>query len=278
MFGYVTVNADELTAEEKRRFASLYCGVCAALGEAGGLKARMTLSFDAAFLALTLSALYEPKEKQTEFVCPVHPFKKHYKAESEVTRYAADVNVLLSYYGLLDGWRDDGSRLKLLASKALKSRFEAARCRLPDKAEKIKTELDALSELEKGGVCDIDAAAGCFGRLLGAVFAYKDDIWAPALYKMGLSLGRFIYLLDAWDDAEKDEKKGAYNPLKALRHEPDYEKKIYAILTAEISDCAAQFEKLPITDDIGIIRNVLYSGVWTAYSRGKARSKEKTVK
>lgn len=92
---------------------------------------------------------------------------------------------------------------------------------------------------------------------------------------MGGALGRFIYLIDAWDDAAKDERHGSYNPLLPLRREPDYEERVYQILTMEIAECAMEFEKLPIVQDAGIIRNVLYSGVWTVYSRRREAAEKK---
>ena len=36
-----------------------------------------------------------------------------------------------------------------------------------------------------------------------------------------------------------------------------------------------EFEKLPIVQDAGIIRNVLYSGVWTVYSRRREAAEKK---
>jgi hypothetical protein len=30
-------------------------------------------------------------------------------------------------------------------------------------------------------------------------------------------------------------------------------------------ECAACFERLPLADDLGILRNILYSGVWARY-------------
>ena len=270
MFGYVTVDAETLSPEERARFRRIYCGVCSCLP---GMRGRFTLSYDSAFLALVLNALYEPEETLEKAHCPVHPFSKHEKECSEITAYAADINIILFYYSLLDGWTDDKSAVKKVISDTLKHSFEAAVQRQPGKAVAIEQALKQLSGLEKARTADIDAAAGCFGHLLGEVFAYRDDMWAGTLRAMGDALGRFIYICDAWDDADKDKKNGAFNPLLPLRDEPDYEERVFEMLKLEMAACADAFERLPIVKDINIIRNVIYSGVWTKYSAKRKQDK-----
>lgn len=262
MFGYVTVDAERLTEEEMARFRRVYCGVCSCMK---GVRGRFTLTYDCAFLALLLNALYEPHEERISCHCSVHPIKKQELETGDMTRYAADVNVILFYYSMLDGWSDEKSLSMKLASGVFKSSFEAACARIPEKKQAIEAELKNLSEMEKTRTLDVDAAAGCFGRLLGSVFTYKNDVWAPVLYKMGDALGRFIYICDAWDDAEKDRRTGAYNPLLCLKNNEDYEQRVYDMLQLEMAACADAFEKLPIVNDINILRNVIYSGVWSKY-------------
>ena len=63
--------------------------------------------------------------------------------------------------------------------------------------------------------------------------------------------------------------------LEIFKDWPDYEDRVYQILTMEIAECAMEFEKLPIVQDAGIIRNVLYSGVWTVYSRRREAAEKK---
>lgn len=275
MFGYVTINRESLTEAELTRFREVYCGVCASLRRMGGQKGRMTLSYDAAFLALLLNALYEPEEKRGQFRCAVHPARPRAYAVSEMTAYAADMNLLMFYLRALDNWEDDKSRAALALSKVFRKNAENAEKRYPEKARVIREELSRLAEIEKARISDIDAAAGCFGRLLGEVYVFRDDEWAPTLRRMGCALGRFIYLIDAWDDAEKDEKRGSYNPLLSWKGEADYEARVYQTLTMEIAACALEFEKLPIVQDASIVRNVLYSGVWTKYvSKKEARERK----
>ncbi len=269
------MNPSGLTEEEKMRFHEVYCGVCRCLKDECGHKARFALSFDCTFLALLLNALYEPDEVIKDAGCAAHPFKRQMCSVSEMTRYAADINMLLLYMSALDGWMDDRSGAKLALSKIFKQNAEKVMKRYPEKAKAVTGELQALHRLEQLNTDDPDAACSCFGRLLGEVFAYKSDEWAPVLRSMGVALGRFIYLMDAWDDLDRDIKKRAYNPFAAIRNEEDYEKRVYDILTMEMAECVAEFEKLPIVKDAHILRNILYSGVWMKYTAKQERSKRK---
>ena len=44
--------------------------------------------------------------------------------------------------------------------------------------------------------------SGCFGELMAELFDYRQDHWSPELRSIGFHLGKFIYLLDAYDDLE----------------------------------------------------------------------------
>ena len=266
MFGYVNINEKELGKADRSRFLAVYCGVCEELKAICGAKGRLTLSYDSAFLALLLNSLYEPEETKTRIFCGVHPMVKHDCHRSEMTAYAADVNIILSYYSCLDDWQDEGSKLKKVGAGMLKTAFEQCAGRRKDKALVIEKELKRLSDLEKALSGDVDNLAGCFGHLLGEIFAYRDDNWAGALRKAGDSLGRFIYIMDAWEDAAKDLRNGSFNALSALQGDSEYENKVFAMLKCEMALCAGAIETLPLVQDIDLIRNVIYSGVWRKYS------------
>ena len=73
MFGYVTASGKELTAEEKKRYSAVYCGICRAIKERSSGLCRLSLSYDMAFLALLLMSLYEPEETGGKHACVIHP-------------------------------------------------------------------------------------------------------------------------------------------------------------------------------------------------------------
>ena len=121
--------------------------------------------------------------------------------------------------------------------------------------------------MEQNGETNPELPASCFGTLLGELFVWKKDIWADTLRKIGFYLGKFIYLLDAYDDLERDRKKNCYNPfLLNDTTEPQFSQTCESMLQMMMASCAEAFERLPIVQDAGILRNILYSGVWAKFA------------
>lgn len=75
MFGYVNINRNELSDENKKIYQGYYCGLCQKLKEVSGRKGQMLLNYDMTFLVVLLTGLYELEDKSTDFVCALHPTK-----------------------------------------------------------------------------------------------------------------------------------------------------------------------------------------------------------
>ena len=265
MFGYVMVNQGELSERDQARFAALYCGLCRTLREDYGLTGRLSLTYDMAFLTALLTALYDPETTGGEKRCIMHPLKKRAYLANGITHYAAAMNYALVRYKLRDDWADDRN-LAARAGAALMdrhcARIEAA---YPRQCAAMRRCLEELAKLEKENCRVIDAPANCFGALLGEIFVMREDVWSETLREMGQALGGFIYVLDACDDLERDARRGHYNPLAPLLGSPELEAGCREMLTVLMARCTAAFETLPIVEDAALLRNILYSGVWTRY-------------
>lgn len=270
MFGYVIANKQELRLREFDVYRSYYCGLCKTLKQRGGQLGRLALSYDMTFLIMLLTCLYEPETQRGSGRCLVHPLGKHPSRVNEFTEYAADMNLLLSYYQLMDDWRDERKKGRYALALWLKKSCGEVSRRYPEKAEAIKSWISRLDAYEEAGERDVDRLSGCFGHLMGELFAVREDLWEKGLRRMGFYLGKFIYLMDAYEDMEKDEKTGSFNPFLEKRGQEGFDQGIYEILSMMMSECAAEFEKLPIIDADGeILRNILYSGVWTRYEEAR---------
>ncbi len=273
MFGYVTASLRELTKEQQKRYGAVYCGICRRIRRQSGQLARLGLSYDMAFLALLLMSLYEPEETGDRSPCLLHPLTRREWIDGPYIRYAADMNVALAYYNCLDDWQDDGKR----SAKWMADRFEAHLPRIeadwPRQCQAIRRCLDRLSRLETENCPNPDEPAGAFGELMGELFRVREDMWADTLRQMGNALGRFVYLLDAELDYDKDKKQGRYNPFLARGEERNAQAwEDYLVLT--MGRCTESFEKLPLVQDKPLLDNILYSGVWVSYNRGKRKEEE----
>ena len=283
MFGYIICNKSGLSKEELERYQSVYCGLCRALGDRFGQKERMSLSFDMAFLALLLSSLYEPEEKGESFRCPVHPLRPQSAVKNEYIDYAADMTILLTYFKCLDDWQDDRNLIRGTYGAVLHQAGRRVSGQYPDQSEMIRQCLEELKQAELRNEADLDLVSGLFGRICGALFAPEKDIWYQDLYHMGFYLGKYIYLLDAWDDLPEDFRTKSYNPFLAadrqiqdIKMEKDNRKeRVRQILTEMISRACYHFERLPVVDNVEILRNILYSGVWTKFDQKKSRTDKK---
>lgn len=276
MFGYVTVCEPELKIKDFRKYKSYYCGLCRTLKKRYGTMGQMTLTYDMTFAIILLTSLYESETRTEQKRCKVHPVKKQVMRVNEITEYAADMNLILAYYHLKDDWIDEKKVGGFLGTCALRHKVRRVIHKYPRQCRAIQKELKALAVYEKEQERDIDKPAGCFGRLMEELFIYKKDQWEERLRRVGFFLGKFIYIMDAYDDLEKDKKAGSYNPLIQFARREDYEEQIREILCMMMGECSAGFEKLPCLLDIDILRNILYDGVWNRYNKLKQKSEEQT--
>lgn len=74
---------------------------------------------------------------------------------------------------------------------------------------------------------------------------------------------RFIYIMDAVMDLEEDRRRGHYNPLIPMADAGSTTEDFIQILTQLIGECTMEFESLPLVQDVDILRNILYTGVWS---------------
>jgi len=272
MFGYVTASWKELTKDRQMRYNSIYCGICRGIRAQSGNIARLGLSYDMAFLAALLMSLYEPEEVSGKNACLPHPVTKKPWVDNAYIRYAADMNVALSYYNFLDDWEDDGKRSAKIMAGMFGQYCQEIEQRYPRQCGAIRSCIHRLSELEKENCANPDEPAACFGELMAELFVFEEDIWAPTLRQMGAALGRFIYLLDAALDYDKDRRKGKYNPYLAMGTGKDWTRwEEYLVNT--MGRCTEYFEKLPLVQDKDLLDNILYSGVWVNY-RGKRKEED----
>ncbi len=275
MFGYVIINKGDMKFKEFDVYHSYYCGLCRTLKKRYGVPGQLSLTYDMTFLVMLLSSLYEPETKEALTGCIAHPFEKHSFRYNVYSNYSADMNVLFTYYKCRDDWKDDHNAFRLGYGKLLKKAYRRIRLDYGDKVKRIDALMRELSKEEQRKNEDIDRMAGLFGDIMGEIFAVKKDEWEGSLRTLGCFLGKYIYLLDAYEDIEEDIKKNRYNPLIKRFESPDFEEEVNMILTMMMAGCCKEFEKLPVIENVEILRNILYSGVWYRYEAVRSKREKK---
>lgn len=274
MFGYIIVNKPELKIKDYDTYRTFYCGLCKQLQSEYGRIGQLSLNYDLTFLSLLLTGLYEPTNHYETHRCITQPLVKHPMVFNEYGQYAADMTIVLTYLKCEDDWMDDHRYRSQVYRMFLKGKFEQVKHKYPDKVDTIQKSLADIQELEKQDSKNIDEVSKLFGKVMAEIFVYKDDCWKNKLYEMGLFLGRFIYIMDAYDDVEEDIQNGSYNPLKEMFKDKNFETYAKDILELMIAQCCEAFECLPILEYSDIMRNILYSGVWSKYETVKKRRME----
>lgn len=281
MFGYINVNKRELSQQNIADYQSYYCGLCRQLKYDAGVKGQVLLNYDMTFLILLLTGLYELEDKESTFVCAVHPTKKQRSFINEATEYAAAMDIILSYHNLMDDYADNGNIPKKTFASMLRKDYERIRQIYPAQVQEVEEYMQKLADAEHRKEKNIDIVSGYTGEMLGNLFVWREDIWSKDLKNLGFYMGKFIYLLDAYEDLTRDMKAGNYNPLKYMKEENQEEFETFCrlTLTTLMAECAKSFERMPILLHADIIRNILYSGVWTKYEylqikTGKKKTKE----
>lgn len=263
MFGYVVINKQELKFREFDEYRGFYCGLCHALKQKYGITGQLTLNYDLTFIAMVLTALYECETIKNERRCIIHPLHKQIQYENKYIDYCADMTILLSYYKCLDDINDDQKISASIESKLLKKAFANVKKHYPDKVAFVHEQLILNQKMEEDNNCDIDTLANITGRIMACLCNYEDDEWSKYLKKMGFYLGKFIYIMDAYEDVEKDIKNHNFNIFKDQYLHSDFDEKVKALLMMMMAKCTNAFEILPILQYHGILVNILYSGVWT---------------
>ena len=266
MFGYVTADLRTLSSEQQLCYRSYYCGLCRCIGKEFGTIPRLSLNYDLTFLAILLSSLYEPDEKIGSGHCMPHPFRKNDYRMSEAVSYAAAMNLTLVYHKCRDDWQDEQSIPAFLFSSVLKKRVASVSAQYHRQYHAIEDCIAQLSRLENDNCTEPDFGAAAFGQLMEELFIWKEDRWSPHLRKMGNALGRFIYLMDAILDLPGDLKENRYNPFRSRMHS-DLRGTYYPVLQILIGECTEAFEQLPLAENLELLRNILYSGIWLRWKQ-----------
>lgn len=266
MFGYVRINKMDLTFREYENYKGYYCGLCKYLKENHGEISRIGLNYDITFLIVILSAIYKPKTNIFEEVCLVSPFKRKKKLINDITEYAASMSILLTYYKLEDNLLDDKGVKDILAYNLYKSKLKMAHKKYPHKSQIIKEQMKILNQLEKNKEYNIDKVSNTFGELMGEIFAYKKDKYEDDLRRIGFNIGKYIYILDAYEDLNEDYKKGRYNPfMEYINKREELKIRVDRLISISLGLLASSIDRLNLQVNRGIIENIVYSGVYLRY-------------
>lgn len=269
MFGYLQPFREELKIREYELYKSVYCGLCRHLGRDYGIISRLTLSYDCTVLAMLAMDIQKEKFCVTKGRCVCNPLKKCRFCDSEGKSFAfaGAVSVIMTYYKLQDTITDSGF-WKRTAAKVLKLLFrrsyKKAEKAYPDIAQRVADMMVSQAEVEKTD-SNIDRAADPTAKALSDIcqMLSNNEETKRILGVFGYFVGRWIYIMDAADDLEKDIKSGSFNAFQPNLTENINETMHYCneVLNMTVSQLILSYELLELSSYKEILDNVIYQGL-----------------
>ena len=212
MFGYVKYDLPNLRVKDVVLYKALYCGLCKGIARSSGQAARMGLTYDLAFLSALLHNMMGIDIEIEQQNCFEHAIRKRpiQKADALTDELGA-LNTVLCYYKLTDDIEDGehgkGRRLWF------RSGFRRAKKKYPALVALVEKFMREQESVQKQKVASLDMAAEPTANMMQALAEhFLSDMVTPDALGLFYALGKWIYLIDALDDYEKDAKKGGYNP------------------------------------------------------------------
>ena len=212
MFGYVRAEMPYLYIKDEKLYQAMYCGVCKGIKQACGQASRLGLTYDVTFLSVIMHNILGLDVKIEKSHCLTHCVRSKLMADTDdLTRRLGALNTLLAYYKYTDDIADEGKgKGKRLV---FKKGYKRAKKTYPELEKIVKDNLAKQQEIERARVDSIDRASDSTAKMLAQVSDYLlGDKATEFTRNLFYAVGKWVYLIDALDDYDKDVKAGAYNP------------------------------------------------------------------
>jgi len=292
MYGLLRPSSKYLSAEAKKLYAHIYCGQCVALQDHFGYAARMTTSYDAAFIGLLIAAQQDDAPLLDRRYCALFPKKKSVCVPSEPsTRIAAAIAVSFRAMKIKDEIHDRKSLSAIMQNKLLGKVGEQATDILVSygiSSSLINTTLEDQQYIEQKKAQNLLDYARPTARFLSEMLRATSAIArrpenGDVLAHIGTALGRIIYLVDACADLADDIQKKEFNALltvflqgQELQH--DASDRVSRLIINNLTEIKVLLAKLELIRYREIVEGVLLTGLPLAIKREISRSQDKLIK
>lgn len=276
MFGYIKPFKPDMKVLEFEEYKSIYCTLCKSIGENFGFIGRLSLSYDCTFLVLLKLSLKKESPKFISKHCVVNPLKRCNYVDYDVDsfKFVGAICVILTYYKINDDIRDSNF-FKKIFSMFIKILFHFSYKKAKKEFRDIDNIVNNMANkqmvAEKNNDLGIDKSAHPTAEMLSEllVLLSDDSETQNNLKKFGYFLGRWVYLIDASDDIEKDLKKNNFNPFikkhinRTMSESVNLSLNEYCnqVLNQSLSEAIFYYDLLPIYQFKNILDNIVKLGL-----------------
>lgn len=283
MFGYIYPFKPDLKMRYYDIFKSYYCSLCHEIKKNYGNIPRVSINFDTTFMAIFLDSFSNNKQTIQKKTCIIHPVEKKFIIKNNPSiNYASHITIILTHNKIIDDINDENN----LFSRVIFPIFNKYIQKLPTQFDEIKKNVsDNLNDLKKLETSDneisIDEFSHPFANLTKNIFSFyakfknfNKDYFID-MENIGYNLGKWIYLIDAFNDMEKDFKNNSFNPILKIHKissknkdkidiielKKSIQSDFSSLLTYINFKCLEHFKNLSIEKNYDLIENILQLGM-----------------
>lgn len=272
MFGYVIPDKMNMFMKDYYNYKAYYCGLCKRIGIDCGQLMRISTNYDMVFFDMFCHAVMEVSPKYHDEPCILSPKKKTVVKGDELTDKVVDINTLLMYYKLLDDKLDSKKAdiaKSLARSLVVSGKYKKAKKNFPELDNLFASEYERLRDMEKQGTFSIDMLADPFANILSqSVKSVLGDKCSSDIENMFYYLGKWVYIIDAVDDVEKDFKNKEFNPFfvgynyqNQDKFFEDKGKELEFLLMSSYNAIKNAYKNIELKFNEGAITNILWYGI-----------------
>jgi hypothetical protein len=220
------------------------------------------------YLYIVLDSLSNDADEVVTFRCPINFSKKDCRIKKDLLEYVAFCSMLLLYNKLNDNYNDERNVMYKFLSNIIirKKHYRKEYSDNINLSLEIEESLKQLSLLEKSKSNSLDELANTTGEMIVNLIKFysnRNNISVDDnVYQVHYYLGKWIYILDAYEDYYKDIKKKRFNPIIYMNDTKiKKEDKVYDILKLLIFSVNNSLNKVEILKKNPLINNILGYGL-----------------
>lgn len=272
MFGYVIPDKMNMFMKDYYNYKAYYCGLCKRIGKDCNQLMRISTNYDMVFFDMFCHAIMDMQPTYNNERCILSFKKKSIVKGDSLTDKIVDVNTLLMYYKLLDDKLDSKkpSVSKSLARILVVSgEYKKAKKNFPQLDKLFNHEYERLRAMEIEGTASIDKLADPFANMLReGVKAVLSEKCTTDIEDLFYFLGKWVYIIDAIDDTEKDFKNKEFNPFfvgynyqNQDKFFEDKGKDLEFLLKTSYNSVRNAYKNIELKCNEGAITNILWYGI-----------------
>lgn len=276
MFGYIKIYKNELKYKHLITYKQFYCILCSSLGKNYGHMYRLFDSYDVTFFLILFDCL--SRDKQIFKVdCPLSKRKNvEVLVSAKAVDYCSFINIFWLMQKIKDDKIDNNFNKHFLLNNIIKNNKKIKNA-IEANELNVNRWIEILNEyyyMENDLSVNFDDLCNCIGRAYGEVFRNYADfientVYSDELYQIGFNIGKYIYIIDAFDDYFSDKKNNNFNPILKMKEYTDDISNNYIALKIQmmigliVNKLKELLSKIELTQEENycIIENIIHFGL-----------------